>query len=149
MAHWLSFPLVLLGTMAVLWTGLSGVAADVVRSGGGIPVEGVKTFGTAIKGFSLSPGVEATLFQYVPTAETACLTAMWFTGEIPWEHFGDLRVRIYVDNETVAGIDMRLSLGHGIGFLDITAPWGTSTMGKLAIGGGIYNTHRIPFGQEV
>jgi hypothetical protein len=71
---------------------------------------------------------------------------MWFGGE--WQGYGKTRIRVYVDDETVASIDMELGLGHGDGF-GSPGPWGGTTMGKTGNDGGIYNTFRIPFGKRV
>src|SRR5579871_1867393 len=76
------------------------------------------------------------------------MTHMWFGGD-----FGDkspqTRIRVYVDGETEPSIDMELFLGTGIGFGDMTAPWGTEKMGKTGGGNNIYNTFHIPFGQSI
>jgi hypothetical protein len=71
---------------------------------------------------------------------------MWFGGE--WTGYGKTRIRVYVDGESTASIDMELDLGHGDGF-SAPGPWGGSRMGKTGNVGGIYNTFRIPFGKHV
>jgi hypothetical protein len=72
---------------------------------------------------------------------------MWFGGG--WKNCEKTRIRIYVDGETTASIDMELYLGHGIGFGDQFAPWGTARIGKIGTGTSVYNTYRIPFGKNV
>ena len=56
---------------------------------------------------------------------------------------------VWVDGEQVPSIQYELAQGHGVGFDDMTAPWGLSSHGKLAIDGGYYNTFRIPFSRSV
>ncbi len=72
---------------------------------------------------------------------------MWFGGK--WENYERMRIRVYVDGETTASIDMELFLGHGIGYKDEAGPWGTKRIGKTGQPSGIYNTYRIPFGSAV
>lgn len=76
-----------------------------------------------------------------------CLTHMWFGGD--WPGYMETRIRVYVDGEPTASIDMELGLGHGIGFGDAAAPWGCARLGKTGHPSGIYNTYRIPFGSSV
>ncbi len=110
-----------------------------------VNVSKLKTFGTVGKQVSpLSTDKEADLFRY---AGRGCLTHMWFGGD--WKGCGQTRLRIYVDGETNASIDMELFLGHGIGFGDDFAPWGTARIGKLGAGTSVYDTYRIPFGKSI
>ena len=105
----------------------------------------LKSFGTIGKAvYPLKGGVEAELFSH---EGKGCLTHMWFGGD--FKNYDKLRIRVYVDSETNAGIDMELFLGHGIGFKDEAAPWGTHRIGKTGQPSGIYNTYRIPFGRHV
>jgi len=107
--------------------------------------ESLKSFGTSGKAvYPLEEGKEADLFTHTGKG---CLTHMWFGGN--WEKYGKLRIRVYVDNEDTASIDMEMFLGHGIGFLDDTAPWGTKRIGKTGSPSGIYNNYHIPFGRQV
>jgi len=111
------------------------------------PTGGLKTFGTAGKAvypFTEGDKTEATLFEHTGTGS---LNHMWFGGK--WTDYEKLRIRVYVDGERVASIDMELFLGHGIGFKDESAPWGTKRLGKTGQPSGIYNTYRIPFGKSV
>lgn len=112
-----------------------------------VNVSELKTFGTAGKAvypFTEGAKTEATLFEH---EGKGCLTHMWFGGNWPdWER---LRLRVYVDGEAKASIDMELFLGHGIGFKDPAGPWGTRRIGKTGQPSGVYNTYRIPFGQSV
>ena len=72
---------------------------------------------------------------------------MWFGGD--WPGYEKTRVRVYVDGETTPSIDMELGLGHGDGFPDGNAPWGSARMGKTGNKSGLYNTYRIPFGRHI
>ena len=94
--------------------------------------------------FVLGGGNEALLFEHTGKG---CLTHMWFGGD--WKGYDRTRIRVYVDGETTASIDMELFMGHGIGFADDAAPWGTKRIGKTGHPSGIYNTYRIPFGVHV
>jgi hypothetical protein len=103
------------------------------------------TFGTAGKQQTLlTTGQEAELFHH---SGRGCLTHMWFGGS--FKNYERTRLRIYVDGETTASIDMELFLGHGIGFADSAAPWGIARFGKTGDPSGIYDTYRIPFGKSV
>jgi hypothetical protein len=104
----------------------------------------MELFGTMGKEEKLLPGKERVLFE---AAGGGTLTHMWFGGS--WPGWGDTRIRIYVDGEKEAGIDMALFLGHGIGWNDDAAPWGTKRIGKTGRPSGVYNTYRIPFGDGI
>ena len=105
----------------------------------------LKTFGTIGKEVrQLKGDTEAELFRH---EGKGCLTHMWFGGA--WKDCGLTRIRIYVDGETNASIDMELFLGHGIGFGDEFSPWGTVRIGNTGTGTTVYNTYRIPFGKGV
>ncbi len=109
------------------------------------PLSDLKTFGTAGKQLTLlTTGQESELFHY---DGKGCLTHMWFGGN--FKNYGETRIRIYVDGETNASIDMQMFLGHGIGFDDSSAPWGIARMGKTGDPSGVYDTYRIPFGQSI
>jgi D-arabinan exo alpha-(1,3)/(1,5)-arabinofuranosidase (non-reducing end) len=124
-----AFPLVL--SMAVLTHPLHAVSG--------------RTFGTAGKEERvLKAGVEAELFRHTGKG---FLTHMWFGGD--FKNYGLTRIRVYVDGEREASIDMELMMGHGIGFQDEGAPWGVERIGKTGQPSGIYNTYRIPFGTSV
>ena len=104
----------------------------------------LKTFGTMGKEVTpLRRNQEAELFFH---KGKGCLTHMWFGGG--WKGCDQTRIRIYVDGETNASIDMELYLGHGIGFGDESAPWGVARIGKTGSGANVYDTYRIPFGKS-
>lgn len=92
----------------------------------------------------LRGGAEAELFRH---SGKGSLTHMWFGGN--FRHYGRTRIRVYVDGEQRASIDMELMLGHGIGFEDEAAPWGVERIGKTGQPSGIYDTYRIPFSTGV
>ncbi len=108
------------------------------------PAPPMQLFGTMGKEETLVPGEEKILFEQ---DGAGTLTHMWFGGS--WPGWGDTRIRIYVDGEKLAGIDMALFLGHGIGWGNDSAPWGTNRIGKTGRPSGVYNTYRIPFGERV
>ena len=51
----------------------------------------------------------------------------------PAVNYENLRIRVYVDGEDKASIDMELFLGHGIGYKDEFGPWGTKRIGKTGL----------------
>jgi len=108
-------------------------------------MEAPKSFGTMGKAvYPLEGSREAELFV---REGSGSLTHMWFGADSPGHD--RLWIRVYVDGEDMPSIDMELFMGHGIGFADDTAPWGTRRIGKTGSPSGIYNTYRIPFGQSV
>ena len=108
-------------------------------------IDKVRSFGTMGKEGRLLPaGTETELFRY---SGHGALTHMWFGGD--FKNYGLTRIRVYVDGEPRASIDMELMMGHGIGFQDDAAPWGIERIGKTGQPSGIYNTYRIPFGRNV
>jgi len=110
-----------------------------------IGLEGLKTFGTMGKEMQvLKKDQETELFSY---EGKGCLTHMWFGGS--FKNVEYTNIRIYVDGEDKASIEMELFLGHGIGFGDNYAPWGTERMGNIGGNSGIYNTYKIPFGRNI
>jgi Protein of unknown function (DUF2961) len=117
-----------------------GGPADQARA----PAPPMRLFGTMGKEVTLAPGEEKVLFEQ---DGAGTLTHMWFGGS--WPGWGDTRIRIYVDGEQRPGIDMALFLGHGIGWGNDSAPWGTNRIGKTGRPSGVYNTYRIPFGEGV
>lgn len=120
--------------------GASGLTLETTRA----QSDRMKTFSSIGKGTSdLDGHHEATLLDH---AGSGCLSHMWFGGD--WEGYGKTRIRVYVDHESVASIDMELALGHGDGFGN-PGPWGGTRMGKTGNDGGLYNTFRIPFAKHI
>lgn len=113
--------------------------------GASVRAEELATFGTSAKEVRvLADGNEAELLSH---EGRGCLTHMWFGGDWPgWEH---TRIQCYVDGEFKASIEMELFLGHGIGFGDEAAPWGTERLGKTGHPSGVFNSYRIPFGKSI
>ncbi len=128
---------VIISVLLAAWSGYArGQEADVAK---------LKTFGTMGKEVrALKGGTEAELFRH---EGKGCLTHMWFGGG--WKNCDKTRLRVYVDGEPTASIDMELYLGHGIGFGADFAPWGVARIGKMGTGASVYNTCRIPFGTGV
>lgn len=87
---------------------------------------------------------EAELLRH---AGKGCLTHMWFGGD--WPSYDKTVLRVYVDGEQQPSIEMELGLGHGVGFGDTAAPWGSEKMGKTGHPSGLYNTYKIPFGKSI
>jgi hypothetical protein len=105
----------------------------------------MKTFCSSGKGVGVLNGYkEAELLRH---DGKGCLTHMWFGAD--WPGYEKTRIRVYIDGEESASIDMELGLGHGYGFADEAAPWGTEKMGKTGHPSGVYNTYQIPFGKSV
>ena len=132
-------------SIAILALVAGGVWLAFPTSSPAAPLSDLKTFGTAGKQLTLlTTGQESELFHH---AGRGCLTHMWFGGN--FQNYGETRIRIYVDGETNASIDMQMFLGHGIGFDDSSAPWGTARIGKTGDPSGVYDTYRIPFGKSI
>lgn len=130
--------------MTAAWICLLSMSAG-TASAQEIDVAQLKTFGTIGKEVRpLQGDTEAELFRH---EGKGCLTHMWFGGG--WKDCDRTRIRVYVDGEAQASIDMELYLGHGIGFGDESSPWGTARIGKIGTGTSVYNTYRIPFGTGV
>lgn len=119
-----------------------GTAAGQAGAGGdraaSARAAGLRTFGGIGKERTiLEAGKEAELFRH---AGAGCLSHMWFAMD------ERTRIRVYVDGEDRPSIDMAQDLGHGYAHGGPPEPWGVPRLGR---GGGVYNTHRIPFGSEV
>lgn len=113
--------------------------------GGGMDVDNLKTFSTIGKELRVLNGYdEAELLLH---DGRGCLTHMWFGGD--WPGYDQTVLRIYVDGEQQPSIEMDLGLGHGVGFSDDAAPWGSEKMGKTGHPSGLYNTFKIPFGKSI
>ena len=108
------------------------------------PLARLATFGTAGKEGTLYHDRETELFRHEGAGH---LTHMWFGGD--WPGYDRTHVRFYVDGETTPSIDMELFLGHGIGWSDPAAPWGTERLGKTGQPSGLYNTYQVPFGRSI
>jgi len=110
-----------------------------------LDISSLKTFGTMGKELQiLKKEQETELFNY---EGKGCLTHMWFGGDLNGHE--DMILRVYVDGEVQASIEMELFLGHGIGFKDSHAPWGTELIGNMGRTSGIYNSYKIPFSENI
>ena len=109
------------------------------------PAQKYKVFGNIGKELTvIEAGKQTELFKY---EGKGTLTHMWFGGD--WPDYGKTKIRIYIDGEKQPSIDMELALGHGIGFQDSSAPWGTARVGTTGYPSGTYNTYKIPFGKSI
>ena len=89
----------------------------------------LKTFSSIGKeSRALDGGREAELLRH---DGKGCLTHMWFGGD--WPGYEKTRIRVYVDGERTPSIDMEMGLGHGVGFGEAAAPWGTARSARRAI----------------
>ena len=132
-------------TSLLLLAALCSPAVVQTVKGDETPASKLQTFGTAGKQLApLTVDKETELFSY---QGKGCLTHMWFGGQFQNEAY--TRIRVYVDDEKKASIDMELFLGTGIGFGDEAAPWGSEKMGRTGGGDNVYNTYHIPFGKSV
>lgn len=163
-----SFTEVYVGVFAKTWDASVGSAANIdfrsaavdeggVRENAGNHAPARTTSEREIDMSSLVPfgavGKERTVLNAYREAELmrhtgkGCLTHMWFGGD--WPGYHQTRIRVYVDGEREASIDMELGMGHGVGFADENAPWGGTKLGKTGHPSGLYNTYRIPFGRGI
>lgn len=106
---------------------------------------GLRTFTST--GKEEQPFLEATEAQLAWQMGSGYLDHMWFGGA--FKDYKRLRIRVYVDGETVPSIDMELGLGVGVGFQDAAAPWGNRFVGVTGAPSGIYFNHRIPYSRSI
>lgn len=72
---------------------------------------------------------------------------MWFGGS--FEGIENTLIRIYVDGEAVASIEMRLSEGFANAYHSQNHYQSSAIIGKTGRKGGVYNTFQIPFGKSI
>ncbi|MGA2542110.1 MAG: DUF2961 domain-containing protein [Verrucomicrobiota bacterium] len=131
----------ILPPVLALWLGcLGALGAD-----SGVDVAKLKTFCSIGKGLPVLNGYQEA--QLLRQEGKGCLTHMWFGGD--WPGYDRTCLRVYVDGEAQPSIAMELGLGHGVGFGDTAAPWGSEKMGKTGQPSGLYNTYKIPFGKSI
>ena len=100
--------------------------------------DALKTFSAVGKdAYILKSGKEVEIFR---RDGKGCLTHMWFAMD------ERVRVKVYVDSETTASINMALDLGHGYGFGGPAEPFGSPKMGRY---GAQFNTYHIPYGNGI
>ena len=138
------YAIVFIAAVAFLSRPLKALESALDNHQSAVSASELETFGTAGKEGLLYPDREVVLFHH---EGAGCLTQMWFGGD--WPGYDRTRIRFYVDGETKASIDMELFLGHGIGWGDPAAPWGSERLGKSGHPSGLYNTYRIPFGKSI
>lgn len=118
-------------------------------------------FGTAIKNGPLPGGTELTTFQHNCTSAPCVVTqlhipSIYPTGSCPWD-WENGRLRMYIDGEATASIDVSLLEVAHVGSRAATgnsppsdgSPFGHDLFGKTAQSGGVYSTVRIPFGTSL
>ena len=134
-----------IAVVQLLFVGASSVAVQLTSD--------MKVFGHAIKNGHFAPkGTEITTFEHNCTSSPCALTQMHVptAGPEGWE---DARLRIYVDGEAVASIDITLLELANIGVYNgqdgDATPWGVDLFGHTANKGGVYSTMRVPFGASV
>lgn len=106
---------------------------------------GVKTFTHC--GKEEQPFLNGAEAQLASQQGAGYLDHMWFGGA--FDHYQRIKLRIYVDGETVPSIEMELGMGAGIGYEDMTAPWGTRYAGVTGAPSGIFYNYRIPFSRSI
>ena len=126
----------------------------------------LKSIGVAIKEASLKAGVEKSVFEHElsPGATHGVMTQAWHAGKSSGIT-PELRIRYYVDGETVASVDYPLFLAHATGPAQIATtninptnkqgtntseigPWGNSLFGRTH-DSGWYNNYLVPFGKSI
>jgi hypothetical protein len=138
-----SLTVILAGLILVLQPTISSHAQT--EPTGEPAIDSLKTFSTIGKERSDLNGYgEVELLRH---DGKGCLTHMWFGAD--WPGYEKTRIRVYVDGEEKPSIDMQMGLGHGYGFGDPAAPWGSGKLGKTGHPSGVYNTYKIPFGNGV
>ncbi len=123
------------------WLVCLSVSGDGVEDGLGK----LKTFSSIGKELPVLNGYQEA--ELLHQDGTGSLTHMWFGGD--WPGYDKTVLRVYVDGESKPSIEMELGLGHGVGFGDTNAPWGSEKMGKTGHPSGLYNTYKIPFGKGI
>jgi len=105
------------------------------------------TFGTGVSSGQIGT-VESAIFQWVVApGDVGVMTHFWITQGNP---SGDQTlIRYYVDGELNASIAFEPSMACGVGFYDVSAPWGTKWFGKGAKDNGYFLNFRIPFQKSI
>jgi len=120
-----------------------------------------KLFGTATKNGPLPGGVELTTFNHTCGTPPCVVTqihvpSIYPQGACPWD-WENGRLRVYIDGEAAASIDVALLEIAHVGSRAATgdnpptdgSPFGHDLFGKTARSGGVYSTVRIPFGVSI
>ena len=131
-------PLALRFVRALTAVLLLALAGRVAMAQDALAVDTLKTYSVMGKGEEiLSPDKEVELLRH---PGRGCLTHMWFAMD------ERVRVRVYVDGEASASIDMALDLGHGYAFGGPSEPFGNQKFGRY---GAQFNNFRIPYGNGI
>lgn len=108
--------------------------------------DGGQSFSSAIKAFYYhTVGNEVTLFEK-QFSEPGYLTEQWFTSSMngPFDEYA--RIRVYVDGENdAAEFNVTLAVAFDQRSEGKAKPWSNRLFGRLANGGGFFNTFRFPF----
>ena len=92
----------------------------------------------------LQSGTEELLYE---KKGAGLLHHMWFGGG--FKGIENTIIRIYVDNEKQASIEMKLSEAFANGYHSSNHFQSSSIIGKTGSKGGLYNTIKIPFGKKI
>eukprot|EP01111_Echinosteliopsis_oligospora_P016031 TRINITY_DN6532_c0_g1_i1.p1 TRINITY_DN6532_c0_g1~~TRINITY_DN6532_c0_g1_i1.p1 ORF type:complete len:428 (-),score=102.59 TRINITY_DN6532_c0_g1_i1:51-1334(-) len=111
------------------------------------PTDMKTTFGTGLSAGEVTTDEQWIFGHVVADGDVGVMTHFWVTLQNP--DLDGLIVRYYVDGETNASIVFQPSLAVGVGFADITAPWGTKWFGKGANDGAFNWNFRVPFQKSI
>lgn len=102
----------------------------------------MKSFSHAHKVGSCVAGKEQILFE--KDNGPGVITEQWFASTTCFTP--QTIVRYYIDDDETPAIEVNLYVMHGMGGAGTSqTSWGTKWIGYTALGGGLYNTLRIPF----
>jgi len=128
----------------------------ITRSAGTLLTSATRTFGHSIKDGILLPKKELETFAHTCIAPPCIVTQIHLPSiKALWEasSWQDGRLRIYVDGEETASIDLLFGEIALLGRKAVNgtqnpkdgSPWGNSLFGHTAKDGGVYTTVRVPF----
>lgn len=111
-----------------------------------------QTYATDLESFStmgkqseiLESGEEELLYE---KKGKGLLHHMWFGGG--FEGIENTVIRIYIDGEKEPSIEMKMSEGFANAYHADNHFQSASIIGKTGLKGGVYNTIKIPFGEEI
>lgn len=110
-----------------------------------------QSFGSVVKGFQYkNVSIETTLFEK-NFSSSGYVTEQWYTGTNSNQEFNqNTRIRIYIDGKEEPSIDYMVLMAHAVlpGATN-NKPRSNRFFGKLASGGGYFNTFRIPFNSNI
>jgi len=123
----------------------------------GIDLTGQTLFGASVKNSELTLGKESTFFAHNCSLSPCTITQIHIPSIYSVDAWNQGRLRIYVDNETKASIDITLADLSFLGNLAVNgtrtpydkSPWGIDLFGHTAKNGGVYSTIRIPFSKAI